>query len=158
MSAIDLAVKQQLCPWCGLRQTFLPGPRAFVVLCSFCGSMGIKHGAFVRRANIKDSDGLSTEELERLMDEGLEIRRQHRAIEPHLVLQEIASRWKMSLSTIERLFEAEPGVVRIGKTKRSLRVPLSVCERVHAKLTREEAPTERVVGTEEGQGKEPNDD
>ena len=63
------------------------------------------------------------------------------ALEPHYTLAEIARMWKLSLSTVLRLFREEPGVLRIGNTnskkreKVSIRIPASVAIRVHERLT-----------------------
>jgi hypothetical protein len=134
----ETIIKQQICSWCSMYQTFISGPRDWIVLCSFCGKAGIRHGGFVRRATVKDLDGLTTEEIDQLATDGQEIRQAHVAIEPHFVIREVANRWKMSPATIARFFEKESGVVRFGKAKRSLRIPLSVLERVHSKLTHDE--------------------
>lgn len=63
------------------------------------------------------------------------------SLQPHLRIQEIAKAWGISVSTALRLFQEEPGVLRLGnlksrkRTKISLRVPLEVAERVHKRLT-----------------------
>lgn len=69
------------------------------------------------------------------------------ALEKHYSAIEIAGLWALSPETIRRLFEHEPGVLRISepssrlgrKLKRSyhtLRIPESVVIRVHQRLTR----------------------
>jgi hypothetical protein len=65
------------------------------------------------------------------------------ALERHYSAQEIAEMWHLSPTTIIRLFRDEPGVVKIGKSpsrrgRRSyttLRIPESVVQRVHRRLT-----------------------
>lgn len=59
-------------------------------------------------------------------------------MEKHLRVQELATLWGVSRRTIKRLFENEPGVVRLGKGaevhKRSyfvLLIPSSVAMRVY---------------------------
>jgi hypothetical protein len=62
------------------------------------------------------------------------------ALEPHFTCKELAAKWHMSETTVFKLFVAEPGVVKIGarnplkRTKISIRVPLSVAERVHKRM------------------------
>jgi hypothetical protein len=66
-----------------------------------------------------------------------------RAIERHYTPREIGSLWKLHPSSIIRMFREEPGVLKIGKksSKRGrrshlmLRVPESVLQRVHRRLT-----------------------
>lgn len=82
-------------------------------------------------------------------------------IEPTLTVAEIAGAWKKSADTVRRLFLDEPGVLRFGhgtllagrKYRRryfSLRIPLSVFQRVEARLQRPrpspERPLRRRVG------------
>lgn len=61
--------------------------------------------------------------------------------ERHYSPAELASLWGVSLDTIRRLFRNEPGVLvfcnkKLGKrTYRTLRIPASVAERVHRKLS-----------------------
>jgi hypothetical protein len=62
--------------------------------------------------------------------------------EQHYTVPQIAELWACSPKTIIRIFENEPGVIRLGrpetrfKRKRIiLRIPDSVVRRVHAKLT-----------------------
>jgi hypothetical protein len=63
------------------------------------------------------------------------------ATQPHYTIAELARMWRLSDSTILRLFKSEPGVLRIGnvrsrkRTKISLRIPHDIAERVHARLT-----------------------
>jgi hypothetical protein len=65
------------------------------------------------------------------------------AFEPHFTVQQIAEMWNLSADAIRRLFRGEPGVVEI-KSERSayrrrsytsLRIPRSVAERVHRRLS-----------------------
>jgi len=66
--------------------------------------------------------------------------------ERHFTPKELAGLWKLSETKIRRLFQNEPGVLRIGepsrrvgrKLKRSyftMRIPESVAIRVHRQLT-----------------------
>jgi hypothetical protein len=62
-------------------------------------------------------------------------------LEPHFTCKELADKWHMSESTVFKLFVDEPGVVKLGerstrkRTKISIRIPLSVAERVHARIS-----------------------
>jgi hypothetical protein len=67
--------------------------------------------------------------------------------EQHFSPQELASVWGLSSTKVRRMFQEEPGVLRIGepsrrlgrKLKRSyytLRIPASVAERVHRRMCR----------------------
>ena len=63
-------------------------------------------------------------------------------MEPHYTVEEIARLWGLSKDSVRRLFKNEPGVLAIsprhGKGKRSyvtLRIPSSVVERVHRKIS-----------------------
>jgi hypothetical protein len=66
------------------------------------------------------------------------------ATERHYSVSELAGCWNLSLDTIRRLFEEEPGVLVIGtesgKYSRrryiTLRIPESVAQRVHRRLSR----------------------
>jgi len=60
-------------------------------------------------------------------------------LERHLSPNEIAEMWGLSSRTIRRIFQDEPGALKIGLTFRAkrgvhqtLRIPLSVVERVHS--------------------------
>jgi transcriptional regulator GlxA family with amidase domain len=61
------------------------------------------------------------------------------ATEKHFTVQEIADLWQMSAMTVRRLFQDEPGVLKLGvvRTMRSarphvmLRIPASVLDRFH---------------------------
>jgi hypothetical protein len=61
-------------------------------------------------------------------------------MEEHFKCKDLAEKWCMSESTILKLFVDEPGVIKIGerssrkRTKVSIRIPLSVAERVYRKL------------------------
>ena len=68
------------------------------------------------------------------------------AHEQHYEPKELAARWGLSPTKVRRMFENEPGVLLIGepsrrvgrKLKRSyytMRIPHSVAERVHRRLT-----------------------
>jgi hypothetical protein len=63
-------------------------------------------------------------------------------IERHYAVREIAEMWSLSPDKVRELFEGEPGVLVIGERhsrhKRryvTLRIPHSVLERVHARLS-----------------------
>jgi len=67
---------------------------------------------------------------------------QHPALELHFSAQDIAEMWKLSPDSVRRLFEGEPGVLviqhptlRRRRRYRTLRVPQSVVERVHRRLS-----------------------
>ncbi len=61
------------------------------------------------------------------------------ALERDLAPAEIAELWALDVSTVRRIFQDEPGVLRIGKQGRrdrkrsytTLRMPLLVVERVY---------------------------
>jgi hypothetical protein len=63
-------------------------------------------------------------------------------VERHYAVGEIAEMWNLSMDKVRRLFEEEPGVLVIGqrfsRRKRryvTLRIPQSVLERVHTRLS-----------------------
>jgi hypothetical protein len=69
--------------------------------------------------------------------------------ERHFSPQEIAAQWGLSDDSVRRLFQNEPGVLRIGEAKPrhkrrylTLRIPQSVMERVHRRLS---VPPARVA-------------
>jgi hypothetical protein len=59
------------------------------------------------------------------------------SLEPHYSVQVLAELWRLDESTIRRIFEAVPGVLRLSNDKRrsgkreyvTLRIPASVAER-----------------------------
>ena len=60
------------------------------------------------------------------------------AFEKHYSIEEIAMVWNLSVDSVRRLFEREPGVLVVGGAQkrgkrryRTLRIPESVVERVH---------------------------
>lgn len=61
--------------------------------------------------------------------------------EKHFTLKELAELWLLDENTIRRIFQDEKGVLKITNGKRgkrkycTLRVPLSVVERVYAERT-----------------------
>jgi hypothetical protein len=68
--------------------------------------------------------------------------RQARFQERHYAVAEIAEIWSLSRDVIRKLFDGEPGVLVIGndgtRSKRgyhTVRIPESVMERVHRKLS-----------------------
>jgi hypothetical protein len=64
------------------------------------------------------------------------------ATERHYTVKEIGALWKLSTTTLIRLFRHEPGVLRIGREQprrgrrsySTLRIPQSVVERVYRRL------------------------
>jgi hypothetical protein len=64
------------------------------------------------------------------------------ALETHLTVKQVAERWGFAPSKVRELFAKEPGVVRLVGPKarntrcyQSLRIPVSVMERVHRRLS-----------------------
>jgi len=63
------------------------------------------------------------------------------AFERLLTPAELARHWALSVDTVRHLFEAEPDVLIFGERRpgrrryRTLRIPLSVAERVYRRLT-----------------------
>ena len=65
------------------------------------------------------------------------------AAEIHLEVKQVAALWGMSDEAVRRLFRDEPGVLKIGRQesqgrkrrKVTLRIPLSVVQRVHRRLS-----------------------
>ncbi|MFB3777140.1 MAG: hypothetical protein ACE141_05990 [Bryobacteraceae bacterium] len=65
------------------------------------------------------------------------------ALERHLSVKELAEAWSLDESTIRRLFQDQPGVLKIGKSGRrdgkrdytTYRIPESVARRVHRERT-----------------------
>ena len=62
--------------------------------------------------------------------------------EKHFSPAELGEAWGLSPDTIRNLFRDEPGVLKIGKRERrfrrgyiTLRIPQSVLERVHRRLS-----------------------
>ena len=66
------------------------------------------------------------------------------ASEPHYSPAQIADIWAVSTDTVRKLFEREPGVLVIGsdvprrgkRSYKTLRIPQSVMERVHRRLSK----------------------
>jgi hypothetical protein len=63
--------------------------------------------------------------------------------EHHFRVKDLAAMWGLSPAAIRRLFRDEPGVLRYGRPKKghqrdyaSLRIPLSVAERVYRRCLR----------------------
>jgi hypothetical protein len=65
-------------------------------------------------------------------------------LEAHFSAAQIAEAWGVSIDTVRRLFEHEPGVLMIEPPQtrfarrrryRTLRIPASVAERVHRRLS-----------------------
>jgi hypothetical protein len=56
--------------------------------------------------------------------------------EPHYRISELAARWKLGRETLRKLFQNEPGVVKIRlgkkKTNTTYTIPLSVAQRTHS--------------------------
>jgi hypothetical protein len=83
---------------------------------------------------------LSTGEIQREREEVLEGRRMS-AHEPHYKPREIAEMWKWSVKTVIRIFQDEPGVLKLtrpatGSKRRwsTLSIPETVLFRVHQRL------------------------
>ena len=63
--------------------------------------------------------------------------------EPHYTPKQLAKLWGVSVQTIIRLFENEPGVLILGsaiesrftRKYRTMRIPASVAARVHERFT-----------------------
>ena len=62
--------------------------------------------------------------------------------ERHFTPQELADMWRVSVQTVREIFQNEDGVLKIGRdgtrTRRrykTLRIPESVAERVHTRLS-----------------------
>jgi hypothetical protein len=61
--------------------------------------------------------------------------------ELHFSPEQLGERWNLSADTVRRLFEKEPGVLVIERKRsrarryRTLRIPESVAQRVHRRLT-----------------------
>jgi hypothetical protein len=62
-------------------------------------------------------------------------------MERHYSPEQLGGVWNLSTDTVRRLFECEPGVMVIERTRsrarryRTLRIPESVAQRVHRRLT-----------------------
>jgi hypothetical protein len=73
------------------------------------------------------------------------------AFQPHFTIAELAKEWRLSPSTVLRMFQSEPGVLRIGNTRTrkrtriSLRIPKDVAERVHRKMSGEPDPNRQTA-------------
>jgi hypothetical protein len=65
------------------------------------------------------------------------------SLEPHYTPAQVAEAWGVSTDTVRRMFEGEPGVLIIEpaptrysrRRYRTLRIPASVAERVHRRMT-----------------------
>ncbi len=64
------------------------------------------------------------------------------AFEPHYSVYQVAQAWGLGTDLIRRIFEHEPGVVKIVSPERmhkrrytTLRIPQSVLNRVHRRLS-----------------------
>jgi hypothetical protein len=55
--------------------------------------------------------------------------------ERHYSVSEVARLWSLSRDSVRRIFRREPGVLVIGDRYVTLRIPESVLERVHRRLT-----------------------
>ncbi len=65
------------------------------------------------------------------------------ALEEHLTCRQVAKQWTSSVDTVRRISRDEPGVLKIKRPETlhkrgyvSLRIPVSVVERVHRRLSR----------------------
>ena len=76
-------------------------------------------------------------------DDGLSPAARESFAERHYTVDDIAKCWQLSRDKVQRIFQNEPGVVVIegdgashGKRRhRTLRIPASVAERVHRRLS-----------------------
>ena len=65
------------------------------------------------------------------------------SLEAHYTPAEVAQAWGVSADTIRRMFQGEPGVLVIEPARsrfsrrryRTMRIPASVAERVHRRMT-----------------------
>ena len=58
------------------------------------------------------------------------------SLERYLAVQHVCEAWNLSERTVIRLFQDEPGVIKLGtERRRILRIPVSVVERVRQKLS-----------------------
>lgn len=65
------------------------------------------------------------------------------SMERHFSVAQVAERWGLSQDTVRRMFEREPGVIVIEPLRgrysrrryRTFRIPASVVERVHRRLS-----------------------
>jgi transcriptional regulator GlxA family with amidase domain len=55
--------------------------------------------------------------------------------ERHYSVSEVATLWSLSRDSVRRIFRREPGVLVIGDKYVTLRIPESVLQRVHKRLT-----------------------
>ena len=55
--------------------------------------------------------------------------------ERHYTVSEVASLWSLSRDSVRRIFRREPGVLVIGDRYATLRIPESVLQCVHLRLT-----------------------
>lgn len=66
------------------------------------------------------------------------------ATEPHYSIAEVATMWGLSVSTIRRIIDRQPGLVIIGnagdggtRRRTTVRIPESVLSRIHARLRKQ---------------------
>jgi len=59
--------------------------------------------------------------------------------ERHYSVSEVAGLWNLSRDSVRRIFRCEPGVLVIGDRYVTLRIPESVLQRVHRRLTNVDA-------------------
>jgi len=116
-------------------------------MCANCGQAAVREGQFLRRSTVEDTAELSTDEIQAIVTDGEAVRANNFvrtgmmprqdliSIEPHLTIRDVALRWQMCAATVQQMFAGETGVIRFGPArKRSMRIPLSIVERVHARL------------------------
>jgi hypothetical protein len=65
------------------------------------------------------------------------------AAERHYSASEVAGLWNLNVETVRRIFQNEPGIVvlqspikKYRRPYKTIRIPLSVLERVHKRLQR----------------------
>ncbi len=89
--------------------------------------------------------------LSTLEERQAEMRERHATLDPpigtqmphgerHYSVTDVASLWGLSRDSVRRLFRREPGVLAIGERYVTLRIPESVLERVHRRLSNVENP------------------
>ena len=106
------------------------------------------------QAKVRDNSESYRRESSGLADPGISFDRsdqppQARFQERHYVVAEIAELWSLSPDVVRRIFEREPGVLVLGdhgsRSKRryhTLRIPESVMERVHRRLSNPDLTTD----------------
>jgi hypothetical protein len=94
---------------------------------------------------------INKHEWDKLMSHAAPVRSRKSApegLEPHYTPEELGAAWHLSANTIRRMFENEPGVVRIVRPERmhkrrhvTVRIPKLVADRVRSKFSVKGAET-----------------